>query len=239
MLTPPVLAVVVIGVLFLVNIEGRALPHDKRHSQSHHTIIRRSPQWSNLLPGIIRANEIPAAQLVRLTRHRLPVVKSTSEAVFRTYSTSSPIDDSTTRSPDALSITLPTSSNIGSLRALNHGLSYTAAVNIGGQEITLVLDTGSSDTWVIDSSFKCISMSSQQTTPQSDCDFGSPFYTPTDRFQQSRIQDQNFNIQYGDGEVVTGAFGFDSITFAGITVDQQLAVVDHAKWLGDDVTAGL
>jgi Eukaryotic aspartyl protease len=50
----------------------------------------------------------------------------------------------------------------------------------------------------------------------------------------------NFNISYGDGEFLTGNFGYEKVTLAGITVKkQQIAVVDAACWEGDGISAGL
>lgn len=50
----------------------------------------------------------------------------------------------------------------------------------------------------------------------------------------------NFNIEYGDGEFLTGVLGYENVTVAGITVDhQEVALVNYSYWFGDEVTSGL
>lgn len=84
------------------------------------------------------------------------------------------------------------------------GASFLAPLSIGAQSFMHVLDTGSADTWVVSSSFTCLDMVSRKSIPQQKCYFG-PTYTTDSTFQQ--IQNQNFNITYGDGEFLTGILG--------------------------------
>jgi hypothetical protein len=52
--------------------------------------------------------------------------------------------------------------------------------------------------------------------PQSSCSFGSSGF---DGFKSSTFvnyPDNNFKISYGDGESLTGAVGFDTVTVGGI-----------------------
>ncbi|CZT20691.1 uncharacterized protein RCC_06549 [Ramularia collo-cygni] len=59
-------------------------------------------------------------------------------------------------------------------------------------------------------------------------------------FSDGKIADQNFRIEYGDGEFLTGEMGYQDVTFSGITVDnQQVALVDYAYWFGDGESSGL
>lgn len=114
------------------------------------------------------------------------------------------------------------------------GLVYTTPITIGGKEFTVVLDTGSSDTWVVGENFTC-----QRGTPPSRraCRFGdtytnSPTFTP--------IDNQNFEISYSDGEYLNGLFGTEKVTLAGVTVNhQQVAVVETANWQGDGISSGI
>lgn len=84
------------------------------------------------------------------------------------------------------------------------GASFLAPLSIGGQSFMHVLDTGSADTWVVSSSFTCLDVVSRKQILRQRCYFG-PAYTPDKTFQQ--IQNQNFNITYGDGEFLTGIIG--------------------------------
>lgn len=43
----------------------------------------------------------------------------------------------------------------------------------------------------------------------------------------------------GDGEFLSGIFGYENTTLAGLTVNQTIALVNYAAWFGDTVTSGL
>lgn len=72
---------------------------------------------------------------------------------------------------------------------------------------------------------------------EADCYFG-PVFNGT--FDEGDIADENFNIEYGDGEFLTGVFGYENVTVGGITADkQQVALVNYSYWDGDGVSSGL
>lgn len=78
-----------------------------------------------------------------------------------------------------------------------NGLTYTARVTIGNQSFKLMIDTGSSDTWVE-------GLNTDGT------------FIPLD---------QHLDIGYLDSTWIKGIFGMDSFTIAGMTVPaQQIAV---------------
>ncbi|KIW06220.1 uncharacterized protein PV09_02696 [Verruconis gallopava] len=123
----------------------------------------------------------------------------------------------------------------GELSTALGGSEYLVGITFGGQAVQAILDTGSSDTWLVQSGFTCIDASGNQVA-QSTCNFG-PLYNGG--FSQ-QIQNQNFQITYGDGEVATGSMGYQSVTIAGITVpSQEVALVNRAYWNGDGVSTGL
>lgn len=100
----------------------------------------------------------------------------------------------------------------------------------------MIVDTGSSDTWVVESAFQCVNEKTAAVLSQSDCAFGTTFVAdPT----FSVIADINFNITYGDGEFLSGIFGTENVTFCGINIEQQIALVTLAAWDGDSTTSGL
>lgn len=111
-------------------------------------------------------------------------------------------------------------------------------MEIGSKTFTVVLDTGSSDTWVAGKGFACLSTEeSGVTIPESGCRFG-PLYTTSSTFQT--IPNENFHIAYSDGESLDGTFGTEHVTVAGIEVkNQQIAIVNQAAWNGDSVSSGL
>lgn len=72
---------------------------------------------------------------------------------------------------------------------------------------------------------------------EADCYFG-PVFNGT--FDEGSIANENFNLEYADGEFLTGVLGYENVTVAGITVDhQEVALVNYSYWFGDNVTSGL
>ncbi|KAG6905912.1 hypothetical protein DXG01_016968 [Tephrocybe rancida] len=106
--------------------------------------------------------------------------------------------------------------------------SYFASVNIGTppQPFNVILDTGSSDLWVADSS--CASCS--RITPAFD---GTKSTT-------LNLSPSGTNIKYGSGEV-SGQIGTDTVSLGTFTVPQQtfLAVSDLTSGLLDGSVSGI
>ena len=117
------------------------------------------------------------------------------------------------------------------------GVDFLAGISFGTQTFDVVVDTGSSDTWLVSSGFTCVNQTTNATLEEADCLFG-PYYTTDTSFTQ--IPDENFNISYADGEYLNGIVGYDSVTLAGLTVPkQEVGVVNLAAWSGDGVSSGL
>lgn len=115
---------------------------------------------------------------------------------------------------------------------LTVGMVYTTTIKFGDQEFNVVIDTGSSDTWLVENNFTC-----KHSPNQADCDFG-PTYTRSSTF--TPINDQNFAISYADERYLNGVFGNEKVTLAGITVNgAQVALVDEAGWSGDGIASGI
>src|SRR5579871_1213164 len=92
-----------------------------------------------------------------------------------------------------------------SLTAALGGQEYLISIQWGGKKYTAVLDTGSSDTWLIQSGFTCLDANGQQQS-HSTCNFGPPF---TGTYDDGKISNENFKISYGDGEFVSGTVGYE------------------------------
>lgn len=122
------------------------------------------------------------------------------------------------------------------LDSLFEGQEFATNIQFGNQTFASIVDTGSSDTWVVEESFQCVDIETEEKLSKKDCKFG-PGYTRGSTFDQ--IPKEVFNITYGDGEFAGGIMGYEDVTLAGIKVRQEVAIVNYAAWSGDGVTSGL
>ncbi|KAJ7708902.1 acid protease [Mycena rosella] len=116
---------------------------------------------------------------------------------------------------------------------------YLSNITVGGQTFTAIVDTGSSDTWLVKKGFKCFNLTG---TPESTetCGFGSDGFDTATSKTFKTLPNVSFNISYGDGEFLSGPVGFDTVSVGGLTVKQQeLGTPDLAAWNGDGVNSGL
>lgn len=90
------------------------------------------------------------------------------------------------------------------IKAIPLQTEYLMQVGIGGSNWSMIPDTGSSDTWLMSSSYQCLDRSH---TPQSQayCNFG-PSYQGG--FSGGKIANQHMNITYGGGDSLNGDFGY-------------------------------
>ncbi|KAF2763976.1 acid protease [Teratosphaeria nubilosa] len=117
------------------------------------------------------------------------------------------------------------------LISAEYGAGFAINITFGDQVFEVIMDTGSSDLWLADSSVECVNDYLIET-PVASCGFG-PLATST--FEDGQISNENFNISYGDGEL-----GYEDVSLGDVTVQkQEVALVDYAFWDGDNVTSGL
>lgn len=119
------------------------------------------------------------------------------------------------------------------------GRVYHASISFGSTNYTVVIDTGSSDTWLIQDAFQCqaVGYDPPVNISEDQCGFGLP-YVPSAAFRT--IQDQAFNINYADGEKLSGSFGVEQMGVGGgLVFSQAIGVVDTASWIGDGRSSGL
>lgn len=101
------------------------------------------------------------------------------------------------------------------------GPSYTAQVTIGTKTVSLLIDTGSSDIWVVPYNFRCLDADSLEIE-QSACGF--PNFVDSS-FSGGLIPDEYLSIIYGNGQFTHGPYGLESVSLGGITVpNQQIAL---------------
>ncbi|GAB7337919.1 hypothetical protein MBLNU457_4305t3 [Dothideomycetes sp. NU457] len=127
-----------------------------------------------------------------------------------------------------------------SLFAAEGGSLFLTKISIGTpvQSFSVVLDTGSSDTWIPLANFTCLDVSSSAVLPQKECQFAK-FYKPTSN-TLSLIPNTNFNISYQDGEYINGIMIKETLSIAGIQVKhQEMALATETAWYGDGYSSGL
>ncbi|KAJ7623708.1 acid protease [Roridomyces roridus] len=116
---------------------------------------------------------------------------------------------------------------------------YLTNITVGGQTFPAIVDTGSSDTWLVKKGFGCFDLDGDPQSEKS-CGFGSSGFSTTASKTFEKFPDVSFNISYGDGEFLSGPVGFDTVSVGGLKVTQQeLGTPDLAAWNGDGVNSGL
>lgn len=105
-----------------------------------------------------------------------------------------------------------------------------------GVPVSLLFDTGSSDTWAVRGEFECEDNLGQLDL-QAACGFGSPFI---DSFAHGEVDDIHFYVKYGSGEDVSGPMGYSDISCGGLSVSkQQVGLASTTYWHGNNVTVGI
>ncbi|CZS92997.1 related to acid proteinase [Rhynchosporium agropyri] len=126
-------------------------------------------------------------------------------------------------------------SSFSQLHSSQLGQTWHTPIQVGGHTYQVSVDTGSSDTWLVTPNFTCVAENGT-SVPQAHCKFGPAYYPGS---ELKPIQGVNFDINYGDGLALRGRFGIAKVTVGGITVSQQLGLVDYAFWEGDGVSSGM
>ncbi|KAJ6464864.1 acid protease [Mycena sanguinolenta] len=115
---------------------------------------------------------------------------------------------------------------------------YLIDAGIGGQNFTLLVDTGSSDTWVAQKGFSCFNLTGHPE-PVSSCAFGTAGFNSHASKTFQADPNTKFSISYGDGEYLARTPLFDP-PIGGLAVKrQEIGVVSSAAWSGDGINSGL
>ncbi|KAK3987995.1 aspartic protease PEP3 [Cladorrhinum sp. PSN332] len=118
-----------------------------------------------------------------------------------------------------------------------HDVYYIIDLTVGNQTIPVSIDTGSSDTWLVQEPYECVSYFFPYPGAKPDCGLGTGFVGP---LSGGNITTHWFGRAYMDGTFVTGFFGYEDVTIGGLTAKhQQVALVNYTFWQGDGRTSGL
>lgn len=116
------------------------------------------------------------------------------------------------------------------------GFEYVVDMTWGTQPFTFVVDTGSADTFVAGSNLVCVD-SQGNVNAQSACAFASSFQG---NFSGGALENQVISGSFQDGEFFNGSLGLQDITIGGLQMkNQQVAILDNAFFLGDNITSGV
>ncbi|PYI03974.1 putative aspartic-type endopeptidase [Aspergillus sclerotiicarbonarius CBS 121057] len=123
------------------------------------------------------------------------------------------------------------------LLSTQYGSIFDIDVTIStNQTFRLLVDTGSSDTYVMRDHFTCINSTSNLVIPEADCLYASSTYTISPTYQQ--IPNETFGVQYGDG-LASGVMAYENITIGGINVRAILGIADTSNPMGDGLNSGV
>ncbi|KAJ6134367.1 hypothetical protein N7523_000689 [Penicillium sp. IBT 18751x] len=131
----------------------------------------------------------------------------------------------------------PASRNTASLLSAQYGTTFNVDVNFGNQTFKLLVDTGSSDTYVVRNGFACINETTNLEIAEADCGYGPQTYKPSSTYRV--IPDQRFGVKYGNG-IACGVMAYEDVSLAGITVPAQaVGIADHSTPMGDGINSGV
>jgi hypothetical protein len=110
-------------------------------------------------------------------------------------------------------------------------------VSFGTERRSLIIDTGSSDTWMPIQGFECLNLTTARPQPQAACAFPLPISTPK---QFVQIPNAHINGSYGSGEYILGKTGLSPVTIGDSLhiPQQQVNLVTTVAYDGNNITSG-
>ncbi|KAJ5334141.1 uncharacterized protein N7506_007924 [Penicillium brevicompactum] len=117
------------------------------------------------------------------------------------------------------------------------GTVFDAPMKIGNQSFQMLVDTGSSDTYVMENGYTCINATTNGQLPQEDCLYANKTYRSSRT--QRRIANENFGIEYGAG-IASGFMAYEQVSLGNLTVKKQkVGIANRSNPTGDGVNSGL
>ncbi|WYZ44725.1 hypothetical protein EsH8_VIII_000041 [Colletotrichum jinshuiense] len=113
---------------------------------------------------------------------------------------------------------------------IRNDVEYVSPIKIGGQEVNVDFDSGSSDLWVFTSMLDAQSQTGHQ------------LYDPTKSTSAKMLQGNSFSIRYGDGSGAQGVVGTDVVDIGGAVVQEQaieMATAVSQQFVEDTSNNGL
>ncbi|KAJ6143363.1 hypothetical protein N7471_002816 [Penicillium samsonianum] len=130
-----------------------------------------------------------------------------------------------------------TSSKTSTLIATQYGTVFDAPVTIGNQSFMLLVDTGSSDTYVMQTGYKCVNSTDNLVIPESDCLYANKTYHKSKAYH--RVPNEMFGVEYGAG-LASGLMANEQVSMGGVSVNaQKIGISNESNPMGDGVNSGL
>ena len=126
------------------------------------------------------------------------------------------------------------------------GRVYMTRVTFGSRVYSLVIDTGSSDTWAAASGLICKDADGNTVTT-STCRFGVLFNTTASTSYKAYNPPQAFGVNYTSGEYLKGILATELVGIGDVgagfaprqIVNQTIGIVQQGYWDGDGLSSGL
>ena len=128
------------------------------------------------------------------------------------------------------------------ITAIEYGTSHVVEIQLGSQSVNVTIDTGSSNLYVVDSTYECYALSNTSVfgpqVPKAKCGFADTTYKPSSTFQS--VASEWMGINYASGNIV-GPAGTDMLQLGGITIPHQLFGLANSssEGLGNPAASGL
>ncbi|KEY74838.1 hypothetical protein S7711_06522 [Stachybotrys chartarum IBT 7711] len=130
----------------------------------------------------------------------------------------------------------PAQQNPSPITATLNSFWFDVQVQLGNQTFYLLVDTGSSDTWVAKTGYTCFNAETNVEVSSQECNWNPTYNAPA---SLRYIDDQWFGVQYGTG-IALGRMGIENVTLGGITVPEQIVgIVDRTTDKGDGINSGV
>lgn len=109
---------------------------------------------------------------------------------------------------------------------------FSTNIKFGSESFKVVIDTGSSDTWLAGNGFQCLNPNNGKDVNIAECGFANLYKYKDDstRHQTSQEADENFLVTYTGGPALTGILANDRITLAGLTFETEIGIAQKVSF---------
>jgi hypothetical protein len=113
---------------------------------------------------------------------------------------------------------------------------FAVEATVGGKTFSLVVDTGSSQTYVFDTNFQCQNATGSNVSI-SECRLAPNLYTPSSTFQL--VPNEEIYETFAGGDKITGYVGTEQVSLAGIKVTHKIGVITQGYFEAAANVSGL